>query len=508
MRRYWPIWTALFLCALLTAGSAILIHEWPFTEANVRNTLQKRFAREVTIQRFTKTWFPPGCIAENVQFLHRKRKDLPPLVTARRLTLRTSYHNLIIPPRRIAEVTITGLQVTVPPNSPDGTNAVMPLTDTGSGNTFGIDRIETTDARLEFLPKQTGAKPIELIIHQLTLEHVAQSRPSNFHAVLRSPKPPGQITVSGQFGPWNAGHPASTPVSGTYLFEDAKLAVFHGLSGTLSSRGTFEGHLGKLETAGSVDVPDFHVDGGCSTTHLTANFRAGVDSKNGDVRIDSAEAHAAHSMLTVHGEVRGTPGRRGKTAYLEIAMQQGRVEDLLLFFSERKKASMTGPVHFRAKAEIPPGSGFLKKIRLSGDFVVENGRFTNPATQSPLNHLSESAQGEKKEEQNADPRIVLSRLNGHVEMGGGTSVLSNVSFAVVGASAGMNGTYNMLTKGIDIQGTLRTDGKLSDATTGFKALMAKIITPFLKKNHRTEVAFTIRGTSAKPSFALNLGSKH
>jgi len=64
-----------------------------------------------------------------------------------------------------------------------------------------------------------------------------------------------------------------------------------------------------------------------------------------------------------------------------------------------------------------------------------------------------------------------------------------------------------LDKSLHFAGVLRTTGKLSDTTSGFKAVVLKGLAPFLKKKTLTVVAFTISGTSSQPSFALDLAGK-
>src|SRR5579871_6360394 len=79
----------------LAASLILLARNWPFSEAAVIQALQDRFARQVQIGAFHKTFFPPGCVAEGVHFLHRKRKDLPPLITMDSLRIRGSYLGLL-----------------------------------------------------------------------------------------------------------------------------------------------------------------------------------------------------------------------------------------------------------------------------------------------------------------------------------------------------------------------------------------------------------------------------
>ena len=93
--RTW-IWIATAVIVLGAAVTAVVLTvKWPFTQAAVTKALQDRFARRLTIRTFRKTYFPPGCVVEGVEFLHRTRKDLPPLITVQRLTIRSGYHNFL-----------------------------------------------------------------------------------------------------------------------------------------------------------------------------------------------------------------------------------------------------------------------------------------------------------------------------------------------------------------------------------------------------------------------------
>jgi hypothetical protein len=58
----------------------------------------------------------------------------------------------------------------------------------------------------------------------------------------------------------------------------------------------------------------------------------------------------------------------------------------------------------------------------------------------------------------------------------------------------VRGTYNLLNQRVDLQGTLDTEGSLSDAATGFKALLLKAITPLFKKDKSMRIVpFRITG---------------
>jgi hypothetical protein len=236
-----------------------------------------------------------------------------------------------------------------------------------------------------------------------------------------------------------------------------------------------------------------------------ARFRATVDTQTADTVLEDVEARVGRTVVLATGNVSGGNDADGKTARLDMTVNTGRVEDLLNYFSEEKHPSMTGDVRFRAHVELPPGPGFLRKVRLTGDFGVAGGKFTSPQRQTPVNRLSDSAQGEKDPRE--DARTVLSNIKGHVVVRDGTASLANVSFEFPGAFAEMAGTYNLIPKTVDIRGALRTDGTLSDATSGIKALMVKVATPFLKKKSTTVVPFAISGSSSNPSIGLDLRHK-
>jgi hypothetical protein len=84
-RIWWKVWIPAVVIAGIAVYIAVIAMNWPFTQQAVIDVLQQRSLRTVTIGRFDRTYFPPGCIAEDVRFLHRKHKDKPPLITVREL---------------------------------------------------------------------------------------------------------------------------------------------------------------------------------------------------------------------------------------------------------------------------------------------------------------------------------------------------------------------------------------------------------------------------------------
>jgi hypothetical protein len=103
-----------------------------------------------------------------------------------------------------------------------------------------------------------------------------------------------------------------------------------------------------------------------------------------------------------------------------------------------------------------------------------------------------------------DPTTTVSDLKGHVRLENGVATFSRLSLSVPGASAVLHGTFNIETEKIDLHGMLRTDVKLSKATTGFQSFLLKVM-EFMKskKKEGAVVPVKITGTYDKPSFDVD-----
>ncbi len=506
--RRWILVSAAVVAVWAVVATILLVLNWPFTQAAVTKTLQDRFARQVQVRKFRGTYFPPGCVAEGIEFLHRKRKDLPPLITVDTLILRTGYTGLFRISKLINYVQVAGLHIRVPPKNPNATQETFPLTNSVSGKTLTIGEITTDNAVVEFLTKDPTEDRFVLKIDHLTLDHVAQSDPVTFHARFNNTEPPGEIRSDGQFGPWNDDDPGSTQLSGSYTYEHVKLGVFEGIAGTLSSQGKFSGTLGHIDAEGNVDVPDFAVSGNRRPDHLASSFNAVVDGTNGDTHLTRVESHFGRTTVISEGDVKGHAGQHGKTVMLTVSVPQGRVEDLLRLVTGSAQPAEIGNVRLRTKVELPPGpQAFLRRLRLDGEFGI-GGHFTDAQIQVPVNRLAESARGQSKHQEQSDTTIVLSNLKGHISANGGIAMLSKASFTEPGTLAEIEGTYNLIDKKLNLRGVLHTSGKLADTKSGFKSLVLRAMSPFLKKKSITVVPFVITGTASDPSFALDLLAKH
>jgi hypothetical protein len=508
-KKHWVLVAIATVAVLLTIQCIVLALNWPFQKQDVIDVLQERSARSVTIDRFYRTYFPPGCVAEGINFLHREHKEKTPLITVQRIVMTTTYARLFLLQRRLTLVRIFYMHVTVPSSQPGQPNPIMPLTYNGkAGASIVVDRTIADGAVLEFLSGDPGKKPFRLMIDKLRLDGIGNNEPMFYRTTISTELPPGKIRSTGVFGTWNPKNPGSSPLHGTYSYENANLLAFAGVSGTLFSSGKFSGTLEHINVEGTATVPNFKVTDTSHTRKLATEFQAVVDGTKGDAFLNNVTAHFDNTTVQMKGSVAGQEGSGGKLVSLDMWEPSGRVEDILDLFISAITPPMTGSVTFRGHFVLPPGKAqFVQRMQLEGDFGVGAGRFTDKETQADLARLSESAdkKKDKKDQQTREnPETVLSNLKGHAVANNGIATLSGLSFSVPGADAKLSGTYNLINYKIDLHGTLLTTGQPGDATTGFKSFFVKAISPLFKRRHSEKVVpFKITGDFHNPRVDLD-----
>jgi hypothetical protein len=291
------------------------------------------------------------------------------------------------------------------------------------------------------------------------------------------------------------------------------LGVFRGIAGTLSSTGDFAGRLGAIGIRGTIDIPNFKVVSGDHEVHLTSRFRASVNGTNGDVFLTQVETSFLQTSVATSGSIAGKQGQKGKTTSLDVEVDHGRIQDLLLLFVTAKHAPMNGEANFKAHIAIPPqGRPFLRELTLLGDFGIGEGAFTKPSMQTRVDEMSQSARGEKKDPGKKksqpvadDPENVVLNLRGHVELRDAVAKFTTLTFNVPGASARMDGTYNLLNQQIDFHGMLKTDAELSQETSGIKSALLKPLDPlFKRKKAGAAIPVKMTGTYRDPQFGFDV----
>jgi AsmA-like C-terminal region len=494
----------LALIALIACGIWFAVHRYsPLTREYVVKALQERYDSDVEIKDFSAKLFPsPHAIATDIVFRQHGRKDVPPLVTIRKLTIETAIMGLLRSPRRIDRVRIEGLDLQISHQKQDDPHGSKLSAKPPS---FLVDEVIADGTLLRLIPKEPGKEPKRFEISQLRLRSAGTGRPMNFVSTLANYKPPGEIHSEGQFGPWNSTSPGNTPVSGTYTFRNADLGVFKGIAGTLSSDGKYQGVLERIDVNGTTDTPNFLLTESGHAVDLKTQFHSTVDGLSGDTFLDPVNAQFLHSQVVARGGVYGKPGVKGRSIELDVNLQNARVEDLLYLAMKSLPPTLTGAIVFQAKLAIPPGpSKVIDKLYLNGNFAIGSARFSSLDIQRKVTVLSERARGQVDD----DPSDrVVSNMRGHFRLNNGTATFSTFSFAVPGALISLDGAYGLRSEALNFEGSAQMDAKLSQMTTGKKRLLLKIVDPFFRKDGKTVIPIRITGTRSQPSFGLRFGGR-
>lgn len=477
---------AVIVVVVAIAGISVIHHYWPFTESAVRADLASAAAANVQFAHFHDTYFPPGCVAEDVVF-QREGSDHP-LITVRRLTIRSYLGGMVH--GHVSLIRAEGMHV------------ILSGSAFRSGNPQGhqrtIDRLVADDAVLE-LPRKSAEGSMRFVFHRFMMKNLSGDGPVSFSAVFENPMPRGVIQTEGRFGPWNDSHPDEMPVEGKYSLENADMSVFGGVGGNVSSTGSFQGTFKNLAVVGKAKMPELEVTKTGHGLPLNVRFEAEVNAAHGDVILHQVEGNYGRNDIAAQGKIgRGPSGKR--SAVLDLRCQHGRIEDVFFPFIHAPKPPLTGDVAFRMKVTIPSGhEKFEEKVQVRSDFEIQNARFTHTNTQEHLNKIAEEP-GQK------NPTETVADFRGTVTLDRGVAHFSYLSVHDQGAVATFRGSYNLLDEHVNMHGQLKTATSLTKTTNGgVSAVFAKVLEPFFKKKpHETVVPVKIGGTYEHPSFGLNM----
>ena len=380
-------WILAAAAAVICIAAFSLFKFWPFDQKSVTQELQEASDSQLQIRAFRSTYFPhPGCIIEGLVFVHDSNAARP-LITVDKLTIQGSYLSILA--RHVSLIVAEGLHVFIPPS--------------GSGkpfhtkrSTITIGEIVANGGTLEFALHDPQKQPLRFDIHEASLTDVGWKGSLTYRLRMHNPEPPGEISATGEFGVWDQNDPARTTVSGEYKFERADLSIYHAIAGILSSTGKFGGTLGHIAVSGTTDTPNFEVTSGGHPVQLTTKFDAYVNAIHGDTFLKRVDAHFKQTQVVATGSIAGSPGSKGKTAIIDLSINNGRIEDIMGLFVKARRAPMSGAVTLQANAELLPGKQpFLKKLTMQGTFGVGGGEFSKPSTQEGIDKLSAGARGEK-----------------------------------------------------------------------------------------------------------------
>ena len=487
----------LVVVTILVAAVVLFAWKWPFTPDHVRTDLEQGSGTKVSFQNFRQTFFPPGCVLEHVTLRSGADPNRPPLLTVEKLTVATSYARLLA--HDISTIRADGAHVVLPPFG----NGQKLFQGSSNNHQTTIGELIADASIFDVSSATPGAPPLRFQVRKLTVHDLGSSGGMSFQIDTVIPKLPGEVIATAKLGHWNAEKPEMTELSGRYQFRHAQLGVLHAIAGTLASEGRFQGPVKNLSVRGSTDVPDFEVTRTHHKIHLITQFDAMVDATAGDVVLRSIQAHSGPTTVTGNGKIAGTPGKKGKTASLNLFVREGRVEDVMFLFVRAPQPPLDGPMSLEARVTIPPGKKkFLEKLVMEGSFTINSAHFTSTGTQEKVNKLSAQARGEK----NPDAaEAVLTDWRGQVLVNGGVAHFSDLFLSTPGARARFRGTYGLEDQRVNLDGMLYLDVKLSQTTKGIKAILIKPIEPFLKKNRRggAKIPVKVTGTYLHPSYDLD-----
>jgi hypothetical protein len=433
-----------------------------------------------------------------------------PMFSVRRFAFRTGYRSLVRSPMRINHVEVEGLRINLPPKSQ---RKDLPQLNSGQGKSSKVSifvgEMDCTDTVLSLGTDKPGKLPQQFVIQRLNLRTIGAGQPLDFTAKLTNPKPVGQIDTRGYFGPWNAAQPGATAVGGTYSFQHADLGTLKGIGGILSSQGKYQGTLDKIVVDGQTDTPDFQVKISGHKVPLHTQFHAIVDGTDGNTYLQPVKAHFLHSFLTARGYVVRDQAEPGRHVYLDVDMDQARIEDLLRLAVRTDPPVIEGQVKLHTKVDLPPGpQDVAHRLQLQGNFAIVNGRFSSEKIQHGIDQLSLRSQGEvelaTQQARDGKMALVRSQMRGDFNLADAALNLSNVLYDIPGASIKLAGVYTLDGARFNFTGTADMQATVSRMVGGWKGLLLMSVDKYFQKNgYGAEVPFKIDGTKSDPHFGLD-----
>jgi hypothetical protein len=415
--------------------------------------------------------------------------------------------SVLEPKKSVDAVALEGVRITIPPKGEDGRPNGEPGKE-GKGHPLKvqIDQVDIRDATLIILPKDKTRDPLSYKIDHLLMTPIGPDAPMNYSADLNIPRPPGHVLSRGRFGPWNAEEPGDTFLDGKYQFEHADLGVFNGIAGILSSTGEFQGSLSAIHATGDCYVPDFRLTMAGNRVPLRAHFDALVDGTNGNTTLQPVHATLGQTNFTTSGAIVKHQNRDKRTISLTVNMPNGNLPDLLRL-AMKGSPFMEGRVTLNTRIDIPPFSGTVKqKLVLDGSFNLREAKFLRSTIQGQIDGLSRHAQGQPN---NQEIDSVASDMKGSFRLENQNMTFRSLSFDVPGAGVALAGNYNLRDDGLNFNGTLKLDAKVSQMVTGWKSWLLKPVDPIFAKNGAgTFVNIVVEGTARKPKLgAMFAGHK-
>ena len=486
--------------------------------------LNERFDSETEIATLQVSIFPrPAVSGTGLVVRYKGRRDVAPLISIKTFSASAPLTGLMFKQLHLNAIDLEGLEIRVPPGGLRGAG-LSPLKEDGAKGAkpeknekkadadrrplsekspLLIDRITSRASRLQIDTDDPTKLPRVFEIHDLVMTDFGFDRSAAFEARLSNWKPAGEIHVKGTFGPWNTSDPRMTALGADYEFKDANLDTIKGIGGILSSKGRFHGVLERIRVEGTTDTPDFRVDVAGQPVRLRTRFAAVVDGTNGNTWLEPVEATLADSSrIVARGEVVRSQDVKGRRIYLQITIDDARMEDILRLAIKSKDAPLTGHMKLQTTFLLPAGEADVpQRLQLDGAFSIAQARFTNFNVQQRIDTLSRRGRGNTSDR---GPSVV-SNLSGRFAMKDGRIRLRNLTFAVPGSAVELAGSFDLKSEQLDFGGHLLLDASLSETVTGFKSVLVRLAQPFFRRpGGGTKVPIRVSGTPEKPTFGVDV----
>ncbi len=529
-RRRWfkvVLWLAILSCFVFVVTAEYIIRNAePILRKRVIETLSAQFNSQVELDELhislVKGVEVEGKGLRIPNFNGTQSANEPstaphPMLSVQTFAFRTTLRKLLHSPTRVGTVTLSGMELHIPPpgRRPTllGPNQKEEPADPGDTKTrpkiaLIVDQFQCSDTKLFIDSSKPGKDPLEFDIQNLHLQNLGAHRPMTYQAELINPKPVGNIHASGHFGPWHTDDPTSTPLDGNYEFDHADLNTIKGLGGILSSTGHFSGVVDQIVVDGQTDTPDFSLDVSDHPVPLHTTFHAIVDGSSGDTFLQPVQAHMLHSDFTARGKVVTVKGK-GHDIALDVDIPNARMEDFLRLGVKTSPPLLNGMLTMQTRLHIPPGNVRVSaKIELAGNFRVKAVKFNNPQFQDKVDGLSARASGHPQEvaqvSSDRDPEV-RSEMQANFSLGHGLMTVNDLHYQIPGALVLMNGVYSIDGNIFEFKGHVRTDATASQMVTGWKSWLLKPVDSFLKKNGAgLELPIAVSGTQGDVHFGLAL----
>ncbi len=513
------------LAVVVVAGIAITLGVFarvsrqvePRMREEVERWLSDRLNSDVTLDALDVQLRPILRVeGRNLVLRLKNRPDLPPFITITRISGSGGFTTLRA--KRLSEVRLEGLQITVPPGrkadladlrragAPPAPASAAAESGPVPAPPFTIERLVASSARVLVMPRDPGRDALEWDIRDLVMEPFSLDAAMPFRATLDTPLPKDRAGVKGTVGPFPRSEFNLLPIVAEYLFA-GDVGSLPGLDGKIEAHGSILGTLERLATAGTVSSPAIGLRGkDTGRLAMQTEFEAVLDGTNGDLFLTKATTTLANSTFQTSGKVLREKGKRGRHVTLTVKTPaRADLADVLSLLVDGAHPPMNGRLTLDGTLDLPPGDAeLLQRLSVEGTFGLTRVRFADPAVQAKIDELSRRGQGKP-----SDATIVQvpSEMRGRVRLRRQQLALASVVFAAPGTTIDGSGWYGLASETLQFRGVARLDATVSRTMTGAKRFLLRPIDPLFKKQGAgTRLVVDVTGTRAAPVVDLDVGA--